>query len=334
MTADKCKAWIIDSHVDESKRRKRISLTGFEPGELEDGEGLVKVAYSSINYKDALAVTGSSKVLRTDDPIVPGIDQAGTVAASRSPSFSEGDEVIATGWELGERFNGGYAQFSRVKDWMLVKRPEGFSALDAMSIGTAGFTAALAVLTLQDAGCLEEDSKLLVTSAGGGLGSVAVTLLSALKHQVYAVSRERNREYIKSLGAQDIIDRAEFTAEIRALGPEKWDGAIDTAGGKLLEALLPQLKYGSTVASCGLTAGAGFQATVMPLIIRAVRIVGIDSVQAPGDVRARAWELISSVRDDLHRFNVEIIPFSGLVDACWRLINAEIQGRLVLKVAG
>ena len=329
---EKCRAWIIDGKRQEGP--PNIAYAEYVPGALEDGEVLVKVEYSSVNYKDALAVTGAGKVIRVDGPIVPGVDLAGVVAESRSDAFSEGDEVIATGWELGERINGGYCQYCRLKDRMLIRRPESLSARTAMKVGTAGLTAALAIGVLQDSGCLRPESRLMITSAGGGLGSVAVCLLSGMKHEAYAISRPQNREYIGSLGAKEIFDRDEFVKDIRALGPERWDGAIDSAGGKLLEAILPQMKYGATIASCGLTGGAAFSATVMPFILRAVRIAGIDSVRATTQMRERAWKLISDMSGRIENINAVEVDLPDIIDAARKLIQAQVQGRITVKVAG
>ena len=328
---EKCRAWIIDATSQEGP--PNISFADYVPGELEDKQVLVKVEYSSVNYKDALAMTGAGKVIRSETPIVPGVDLAGTVAESRSQAFKEGDPVVATGWELGERLNGGYCEYCRLADWMLAKRPENLSARTAMKIGTAGLTAALSINTLKENGCLKPEGRLIITSAGGGLGSVAVCLLSGMKQEAYAISRPRNREYIKSLGAQEIFDREEFIKDIRPLGRERWDGAIDSAGGKLLEAILPQMKYGAMVASCGLTGGAAFNATVMPFILRAVRMIGIDSVRATRQRREEAWQLISDMSEQIENINAVEVDLPDIIEAARNLIQAQVQGRITVRIS-
>ena len=331
---EKCPAWIIDA---AREGPPDIAYADYVPGELTDNQVLVKVEYSSVNYKDALAITGAGKVIRADAPVVPGVDLAGSVVESKSKVFKEGDEVIATGWELGERLNGGYCQYCRLTDWMLIKRPANLSAKTAMKVGTAGLTAALAIGVLQENGCLkkdQEETRLMITSAGGGLGSIAVCLLSGLGYHPYAISRPQNREYIESLGAKKIFDRDEFIKDVRPLGKDSWDGAIDSAGGKLLEAILPRMRYGGTVASCGLTGGAAFSATVMPFILRAVRMIGIDSVQANSSKREQAWQLISDMSDRIDNINAVEVNLPDIVDAARKLIQAQIQGRITVKVGG
>ena len=331
---EKCIAWIIDGKSHEgSSGTPDVSYAEYVPGALEEDEVLVKVEYSSVNYKDALALTGAGKVVLATGPIVPGVDLAGSVAESRSSSFKEGDAVVATGWQLGEKINGGYCEYCRLKDWMLSKRPQNLSAKTAMKVGTAGLTAALAINCLEANGCLKPEARLIITSAGGGLGSVAVCLLSGMNLNAHAVSRPRNREYIESLGAKEIFDREEFIKDIRPLNDERWDGAIDSAGGKLLEAILPQMKYGSMIASCGLTGGASFSATVMPFILRAVRISGIDSVQATRQMREKAWQLISDMSEKIENINAVEIDLPDIIDAAKQLIQAQVQGRITVKVA-
>lgn len=290
------------------------------------------VHWSSLNYKDALAITGKGKIIR-NFPMIPGIDFAGTVRTSEDPRFHAGQEVLLTGWGVGENHWGGLAERARVKGDWLVALPKGLDGRKSMVIGTAGFTAMLCVMALEDAGIRPEDGEIVVTGASGGVGSTAVALLHKLGYQVAAVSgRESTHDYLKSLGANRILGRDEF-AESRPLEKQLWAGAIDTVGDKVLAKVLAQMNYGGCVAACGLAGGFALPTTVMPFILRNVRLQGIDSVMTPPDRRAQAWQRL--VNDLPESFFTQAATEITLADApkfADAIINNQVQGRTLVKV--
>ncbi|MGK0618697.1 acrylyl-CoA reductase (NADPH) [Meiothermus cerbereus] len=301
--------------------------------ELPQGDVLVQVAYSSLNYKDALAITGAGKVIRSF-PMVPGIDLAGTVLESASPEYKPGDPVILTGWGVGERHWGGLAGLARVRSEWLVPLPEGLTLQQAMGIGTAGFTAMLCVMALEAHG-LDKSKEVLVTGAAGGVGSLAVALLAQLGYRVVASTGRTSEEaYLKSLGAREILDRAVLSAPARPLESERFGGAVDTVGGAVLAGVLPRMAYGGSVAACGNAGGAKLETTVFPFILRGVSLLGIDSVMCPREKRLEAWQRLAHdlprplLETTLQTVSLEEVP--GLAQA---LLQGQVRGRLVVKMA-
>ncbi|NIF34507.1 oxidoreductase [Enterobacter sp. Cy-643] len=299
---------------------------------LPEGNVTVEIDYSSLNYKDALAITGKGKIIR-NFPMVPGIDFAGKVLSSEDERFQPGQAVLLTGWGVGENHWGGLAEAARVKGDWLVAMPEGLDARKAMIIGTAGFTAMLCVMALEEAGVKPESGEIVVTGASGGVGSTAIALLHKLGYKVAAVSgRESTHDYLRGLGADRILSRDEF-AETRPLEKQVWAGAIDTVGDKVLAKVLAQMNYGGCVAACGLAGGFALPTTVMPFILRNVRLQGVDSVMTPPDRRAAAWARL--VQDLPAAFYQQATTEIGLAEApkyASDIINNAAQGRTLVKV--
>jgi acrylyl-CoA reductase (NADPH) len=301
---------------------------------LPAGEVTVAVEYSTLNYKDGMILQGIGRLVR-NYPHVPGVDFAGTVERSDAPEFKPGDPVILTGWRVGEMRWGGYAEKARVPASHLVRRPEGISAHQAMAIGTAGFTAMLAVIALERHGLKPDGGDVLVTGAAGGVGSVAVALLSQLGYRVVAsTGRPEQRDYLIELGAADLIDRATLAAKpSRPLDAERWAGAIDAVGGTTLATILTQLKYRASVAACGLAGGSDLPATVIPFLLRGVNLLGIDSVMCPRDARIETWQRL--VRDlPLDRLDrmTESVPLSALPGLAPKILGGATRGRIVIDV--
>jgi acrylyl-CoA reductase (NADPH) len=299
--------------------------------DLPDGDVTVAIDYSSLNYKDGMALKGIANIVRSY-PMVPGVDLTGTVIASDSPEFAVGDEVISTGFRVGESYWGGYAERQRVRSEWLVKRPEGMSALTAMAIGTAGFTAMLCVMAIEDAGVKPADGPVVVTGAAGGVGSVAVALLARLGFEVTAVTgRPETHDYLTGLGATAFLTRAEMTEKARAMETETWAGAVDTVGSKMLAKVISQMKYGGTVAACGLAGGADLPTTVMPFILRSVRLQGCDSVMAPMPARVAAWDRLNrDLPGDVLTSLTEVVPMTELLDRGPTILAGQVRGRWVV----
>lgn len=300
--------------------------------DLPAGDVLVAVDYSSMNYKDAMAVTGTGKIVR-QFPMVPGIDFAGTVLESQSPSYKPGDKVILTGWSVGERYWGGYSQQMRVNSDWLVPMAEGLDSQRAMTIGTAGLTAMLCVMALKDAGIAS--GKILVTGANGGVGSVAVTLLSRLGYHVVALSQfpEESKDYLTSLGAAEVIGGAEWSEKAAPLGTQRWAGAIDVVGANVLARVLSEIDYGGAVAACGLAGGFQLETTVMPFILRGVRLLGVDSVMCPVPRRIAAWSrLARELPASAHSQIQHLTSLEGLPALAAQMMAGKIQGRVVVDV--
>jgi acrylyl-CoA reductase (NADPH) len=295
---------------------------------------LVRVEYSTINYKDGLAITGKVPVVR-HWPMIPGIDFAGTVERSDNPAFKPGDAVILNGWGVGETHYGGYAGYARVNaDW-LIKRPENISAARAMAIGTAGYTAMLAVMALEDHGVTPASGPVLVTGAAGGVGSVAVAILSKLGHTVIASTGRREEDgFLKELGAAEIIDRAGLSGSAKPLGRERWAGAIDVAGSHTLANAISMTRYGGTVAACGLAQGMDLPSSVAPFILRGVTLAGIDSVMCPKPRRIAAWQRLAQDLD-LSKLDAltEMRPLADVVGLAPDILAGKVRGRVVLKVS-
>jgi acrylyl-CoA reductase (NADPH) len=311
-------------------RIERVDESRLPPGDVT-----VAVEYSALNYKDGMILNGLGRLVRTY-PHVPGIDFAGTVERSDAPDFKPGDKVVLTGWRVGETQWGGYAEKARVKAGMLVKLPQGMTAKRAMAIGTAGFTAMLAVIALERHGLKPGAGEVLVTGAAGGVGSVAVAVLAKLGHAVTAsTGRPEQHEYLKGLGAQSFIDRAALAKPpARPLDAERWAGAVDAVGSATLATLLTQLKYGASVAACGLAGGNDLPASVIPFLLRGVNLLGIDSVMCPQDRRREAWErLVRDLPGEKLDALSETVPLAALPDLGRRILEGGIRGRVVVDLA-
>lgn len=309
-------------------------IASLDDAQLPEGEVLVNVAYSTVNYKDALAVTGQSPVVRKF-PMVPGIDFAGTVAESRDARFKPGDAVILNGWGVGENHWGGLAQKARVKaDW-LVPMPAGMEARQAMAIGTAGYTAMLCVMALQGRGVTPAAGPVLVTGANGGVGSIAIALLSRLGFEVHAsTGRMAEAEHLKQLGATELVDRATLSAPGKPLQKERWAAAVDSVGSHTLANVCASLKYGGTVAACGLAQGMDFPSSVAPFILRSITLAGVDSVQAPMAKRLTAWErLTHELPVNVLESNTETIALEAVAALAPRLLAGQVRGRVRVDLA-
>ena len=309
-------------------------IEAVDEARLPAGEVTVAVECSTLNYKDGMILQGIGRLVR-NYPLVPGIDFAGTVELSDSPEFKPGDPVILTGWRVGEAQWGGYAEKARVPASYLVRRPDGLSARQAMAIGTAGFTAMLAVVALERHALRPGGGDVLVTGAAGGVGSVAVTLLSRLGHRVVAsTGRPEQRDYLTELGAAELIDRAILSAKpTRPLDRERWAGAIDAVGGNTLATILTQLNYRASVAACGLAGGSDLPATVIPFLLRGVNLLGIDSVMCPRDDRIAAWQRLAQdlPLEKLDRMT-QTVPLSALPDLAPEILGGQVRGRIVVDV--
>ena len=303
---------------------------------LPPGEVTVAVECSTLNYKDGLILQGLGRLVHAY-PHIPGVDFAGTVERSESPEFEPGDPVILTGWRVGEMQWGGYAEKARVRASFLVRRPDGLTAQQAMAIGTAGFTAMLAVIALERHGLRSGAGDVLVTGAAGGVGSVALSLLSRLGHRVVAsTGRPELGSYLTELGAAELIDRATLAAKpSRPLDSERWAGAVDAVGGTTLATILTQLNYRASVAACGLAGGSELPATVIPFLLRGVSLLGIDSVMCPRDERIEAWQrLVRDLPLDRLERMTQTLPLSALPDLAPQILKGEVRGRTVVDVTG
>ena len=313
-----------------------IELTDITEADLPGGEVTVAVKYSTVNYKDGLAVQGNKSKIMRSLPMAPGIDYAGVVEASDSGDFRPGDEVVLTGWGVGERHSGGYSQKTRAKASWLVKRPDGLSLQQTMAIGTAGFTAMLSVMALEELGVGPDDGEIVVTGAGGGVGSVATAILAKLGYQVAAsTGRESLHEYLKDLGAASIVPREELSGEGRPLAGERWAGGIDTVGSQVLANVLAATKYGGTVAACGLAGGFDLPTTVMPFILRGVKLYGIESVYCPQPKRDEAWaRLAKDLPLDKLDAMTEVRPLDEVMSITGEILKGQVRGRTVIDVGG
>jgi len=320
--------------IDKADKGTTASLAQFDEAELMDGDVVVRVEWSTLNYKDGLAVTGQAPVVRRF-PMIAGIDFAGTVEQSAHPSWKAGDKVICTGWGMGETHLGAYAEKARVKGDWLVRLPSGLSAREAMAIGTAGFTAMLAILALERHGLSSKSGPVVVTGAAGGVGSVATAVLAKLGYHVIAsTGRTSEADYLKGLGAAEVIDRNELSAPAKPLGRERWAGGVDSVGSTTLANLLSMTKYGGAIAACGLAGGMDLPTSVAPFILRGVCLLGIDSVMCPIGPRKAAWERLAR---DLDRAKlVEITNEIGLgqvIDVAPKILAGQVRGRIVVKIS-
>ncbi len=324
------KALVLEQNEDKSVRH---SIQSLDEIALPDGDVRVAVAYSTINYKDGLAITGSAPVVRKF-PMVPGIDLAGSVIESADPQFKAGDTVVLNGWGVGEGHWGGLAQQARLKGDWLIKLPAAFSPRQAMAIGTAGYTAMLCVQALERAGLTPDRGDILVTGAAGGVGSVAIALLANRGYRVVAsTGRASEADYLKGLGAAEIIDRNELSEKGRPLGKERWAGAVDAVGSHTLANVLAQTCYGGAVAACGLAQGGDLPASVYPFILRGVSLLGVDSVMAPRQIREAAWTALASELDTskLDSMTAEI-PLGEAAVVAGNIVRGQVRGRVVVNV--
>ncbi|MGM4991712.1 acrylyl-CoA reductase (NADPH) [Tardiphaga sp. 841_E9_N1_2] len=319
--------------IDKADKGTTVALTQFDESELMDGDVTVRVEWSTVNYKDGLAVTGKAPVVRRF-PMIAGIDFAGTVEASSNPNWKPGDKVIGNGWGMGETHLGAYAEKTRVKGDWLVRLPAGMTTRDAMAVGTAGYTAMLSVLALEKHGLKPADGPIVVTGAAGGVGSVAIAVLSKLGYQVIASTGRTSEEgYLKGLGASEIIDRNELSGPAKPLAKERWAGGIDSVGSTTLANLLSMTKYRGAIAACGLAAGMDLPSSVAPFILRGVCLLGIDSVMCPIELRQQAWARLATDLD--HTKLAEItqeIPLDQVIDAGAKVLAGQVRGRIVVKI--
>lgn len=319
--------------IEKDDQGYRTSLQELDESQLPEGDVTVKVSHSTLNYKDGLAITGKGPVVRKF-PMVPGIDLVGEVEESSHPDYKAGDAVLLNGWGVGEGHWGGLAQKARLKGDWLVPLPAEFTPAQAMSIGTAGYTAMLCVLALERQGVKPEDGEILVTGAAGGVGSVAISLLSRLGYQVVAATgRPADAEYLKSLGAVDIIERSQLSEPGKPLAKERWAGAVDVVGSHTLANICASTRYRGVVTACGLAGGMDFPSTVAPFILRGVTLVGIDSVMCPREERLQAWQRLAR---DLDISKLEAISqevgLSEAIPMAEKLLKGEVRGRLVVDV--
>lgn len=319
--------------IEKTETGSKAALADFDERNLMEGDVTVRVEWSTLNYKDGLAITGNAPVVRRF-PMIPGIDLAGTVESSSHPEWKPGDKVILNGWGLGETHLGAYAEKARVKGNWLVPLPSGMSAHDAMAIGTAGYTAMLAVMALEGQGLTPMSGPVVVTGAAGGLGSVAIAILSHRGFQVTAsTGRPQEADYLKSLGANEIIDRKELAGPAKPLAKERWAGGIDTVGSTTLANVLAMTRYGGAVAACGLAGGMDLPTSVAPFILRGVSLLGIDSVMRPIADRRIAWKRLASELDrgKLSAMTSEI-GLAEVIAAARNIVEGRVRGRIVVKI--
>jgi len=319
--------------IDKADKGQTVALVDFDENDLMEGDVTVKVAWSTINYKDGLALTGKAPVVRRF-PMIPGIDLAGTVEASSNPAWKAGDQVILNGFGLGETHVGAYGEKARVKGEWLVPLPAGMTGRDAMAIGTAGYTAMLAVMALEHQGLTPDRGPVVVTGAAGGVGSVAIAVLAKLGYRVVAsTGRPQEAAYLQDLGAAEVIERAELAGQPRALGKERWAGGIDTVGSATLANVLSMTSYGGAVAACGLAGGMDLPTSVAPFILRGVCLLGIDSVMCPLKRRREAWNRLAS---DLDRGKLAAmtseVGLGQVQDFGSAILEGRVRGRIVVKI--
>jgi acrylyl-CoA reductase (NADPH) len=319
--------------IEKTESGQRVGLTDFDESQLMEGDVTVRVEWSTVNYKDGLAVADKAPVVRRY-PMIPGIDFSGTVESSTDPAWKAGDKVIVNGWGCGETHLGGYAEKARVKGDWLVALPPGMTAREAMAIGTAGYTAMLAVMALERHGLTPASGPVIVTGAAGGLGSVAVAILAKRGFAVMAsTGRPQEADYLKKLGAAEIIERGELTGKPRPLAKERWAGGIDAVGSTTLANVLAMTRYGGAVAACGLAGGMDLPATVAPFILRGVSLLGIDSVMRPIADRKMAWQRLAN---ELDRAKLDAITseiaLAHVIKAAADVVEGLVRGRIVVKI--
>jgi len=320
--------------IEKDDRGYRASLADISEDALPAGDVTVDVSYSTLNYKDGLAITGASPVVRSF-PMVPGVDLVGTVTDSRDPEFNVGDQVLLNGWGVGEVHWGGLAQKARLQGRWLIPLPSAFTPAQAMAIGTAGYTAMLSVIALEQHGVTPDKGEILVTGANGGVGSFAIAILARLGYQVVAsTGRLAESDYLKQLGASEIIDRATLSEPGRPLAKERWAGAIDSVGSHTLANICASTRYRGTVAACGLAQGMEFPGSVAPFILRGVTLAGIDSVNRPREDRLEAWARLAT---DLDRSLLPLISheigLSEVLEIAPQILQGKVRGRIVVNLA-
>lgn len=309
-----------------------VAVQELKEVDIPTNEVTIRVSHSAINYKDALAVTGAGKIVRSF-PFVPGIDLCGEVLSSTNDAIKSGAQVLATGWGIGEKYWGGYAQQACLKAQHLTPVPDGMSPAAAMAIGTAGLTAMLCVATLREGGVQPNAGPIVVSGASGGVGSFAVKLLAQQGYKVVGITSAAGKEWIGSLGAQDSIMREEFAWPSRSLETQKWAGGIDTVGDTVLARMLAELNYGGTVAACGLAGGHRLTTTVMPFILRGARLIGVDSVYVPAIRRPALWnEMARLLSEDFLHTMATVINLEQVPNYCEKLLKGEIKGRIVIDL--
>jgi acrylyl-CoA reductase (NADPH) len=320
------------------------AIAALEPGpaglveltdaDLGDGDVTVAVAYSSLNYKDGLAVTGKGKIMRSH-PMIAGIDLAGVVESSDSPDWKPGDEVLVTGWGLSESHSGGFTQRQRVQSGWLTRKPDGLTLQQTMAVGTAGLTAMLCVLAIEGVGVVPGDGEVVVTGAAGGVGSVAVAVLAGLGYAVAAsTGRPETHDYLRSLGASTIVEREELATAGRPLDKERWLGGVDTVGSQTLATVLAQTRYRGAVAACGLAGGNDLPTTVLPFILRNVALLGVDSVMCPAPVRAEAWSRLGTdLPTDLLDSMTTVRPLTDVPALAEQILAGQTRGRVVIDTS-
>jgi len=319
--------------IEKNDENQSVEMVNINENDLMEGNILVNVTHSTLNYKDGLAITGASPVVRSF-PMIPGIDFSGIVLSSEDKDFSVGDRVVLNGYGLSENHFGGYSEKARVKSEHLLKLPENISNKQAMAIGTAGYTAMLCVLAIEDHGINPDDGVILVSGASGGVGSVAISLLSGLGFNVEAsTGRPEETSYLNNLGAKSVIDRKELSEPSRPLGKERWAGAIDSVGSTTLANILSQVSYGGAVSACGLAQGMDLPSTVMPFILRGVSLLGIDSVMAPMSLRKRAWERLSKdINFEKLEDMVVEVGLDQVKELAKDILQGQVRGRVVVNI--
>jgi len=321
---------LLATKTDQGQSVDWVELT---EDDLMEGNVTIRVTHTTLNYKDGLAVTGKARIIRRW-PMIPGIDLAGVVESSDSSDYKPGDEVLVNGWQLGETHYGGYAEKARVDAGWLVPVPKQFNCSDAMAIGTAGYTAMLCVLALEEHHVKPGNGPVLVTGAAGGVGSVAIALLSKLGYEAVAsTGRTEEEEYLKYLGAAEVIDRSEFSGKPSMLGKERWAGAIDSVGSSTLANVLSQMKYSGAVAACGLAQGVDLPASVMPFILRGITLQGVESVMAPKQRRLEAWARLAKDLD-IGKLRAMAVahPLEDVLDLAPQIVEGKVRGRVVFNV--
>ncbi len=320
--------------IDKTDAGQSVGFRPFDEADLMEGDVTVRVSHSTLNYKDGLALTGKAPVVRRF-PMIPGVDLAGTVEASSNPAFKPGDAVVLNGWGLGETHLGAYAEKVRVKGEWLIPLPQGITPLEAMAIGTAGYTAMLCLMALERHGLRPDRGPAIVTGAAGGVGSVAVALLAkAGWHVVASTGRPEEADYLKGLGAAEILERSELSGPVRPLAKERWAAGIDTVGSTILANVLSMTKYGGAIAACGLAAGMDLPTTVAPFILRGVSLLGVDSVMAPKALRLEAWDRLARELDHGKLAAMtSTIPLDQVMEAGRKIVAGQVRGRVVVEIA-
>jgi acrylyl-CoA reductase (NADPH) len=320
--------------INKTDDKQTAALVELSDADLMDGDVTVDISHSTLNYKDGLALTAKAPIIRKF-PLTPGIDFAGTVSASDNPDYKPGDAVILNGWGVGEGHSGGFAERARVKGDWLVKMPDGMTAAHAMAVGTAGYTSMLCVMALEDAGITPDSGEILVTGAAGGVGSVAIAILSKLGYSVTASTGRTSEEaFLKGLGASSIIDREEFNTPPKPLAKSRWAGCVDAVGSTTLANVLSQMNYGGAVAACGLAQGMDLPASVAPFILRSVKLLGVDSVMCPKPRRERAWARLAKDLDMAKLDSLTShIKLDDVIAAGADIMSGKVRGRIVVDIA-